>query len=925
MTRRIARLVALCGLVTLIASLSAMAARAANPTGSASSAFAATKHIERNNLIPDQLLTDGTDDVVDSRNVTVNVSTTAQLRNRQQIQVTWSGARPTSGLVVDPTTAQAAQQEYPVVVMMCRGVDDNNAPANQQVTPQTCWTQTPAERFAYSADGSSYPVYRMDRYATQEDRALTVNQPNPMPAGSNCAAVTAAHWVPFVAADGTVYPGGNLGCAGMAPEAANAANSLQPGSTTYGQTAADGTGLVNYVVQTDESNASLGCSDTVQCTLEVIPIEGISCDAAGVAQGNDLGMAPVDRPDATTEPGVESACTKTGAFQPGAFNTGGAIPDLAVTGQYWWSASNWQNRIAVPLTFAPSANVCSVVNNGSTAYMYGSELLLQATQQWAPKFCLNPKSYAIRHVQTAEMQAKLLLRNGSIPSAIQALPPDTPFRSPVVQAPIAITGFAVVFKVDDANGNAVANLRLNARLLAKLLTESYISCFANCLKFDASDAVSTGWAALANNPVDITRDPEFQALNPGIPQTIYNLEAAATMSITSADSDVITALTSYINADSEARAWLNGAPDPWGMVINPAYKGITLPVSTWPLLDTHLRDVSNSSNLCLSNSPVPWLPLVASPVLNPANIALNMQFDISNSQVNCAGNGTATQHLTAVGRELPRTRFLLGVVALADAARYELPVAQLQTHVDSSAPAKFTDATGRTFVGATTAGLKAAAKLMTPDDKIGSWVMPYASMLTSTAGETAYPGTLLISLDVPTKGLAKSDSADLASFLRYVAGPGQVPGLASGTLAAGYLPITSANGLSKMHAYTLAAAAAVTAAAGDVPHPSGKIDPVTVRHATGHSSNTPASAGSVPSTVDTSAVGSSTPSSSAPRTTNSAPAAPSSSVPTTPPTAPVALTTSPKSGAGGLVLPVVAIAGAIALLVGGWVGRVGRR
>ncbi len=37
---------------------------------------------------------------------------------------------------------------------------------------------------------------------------------------------------------------------------------------------------------------------------------------------------------------------------------------------------------------------------------------------------------------------------------------------------------------------------------------------------------------------------------------------------------MIRALTTYINDDPAARAWLNGKPDPWGMVVNPAYRHI---------------------------------------------------------------------------------------------------------------------------------------------------------------------------------------------------------------------------------------------------------------------------------------------------------------------------------------------------------------
>ena len=45
------------------------------------------------------------------------------------------------------------------------------------------------------------------------------------------------------------------------------------------------------------------------------------------------------------------------------------------------------------------------------------------------------------------------------------------------------------------------------------------------------------------------------------------------------------ALTSWIDADPEARTWLDGYPDPWGMKVNENYRGIDLPVDNWPLLD----------------------------------------------------------------------------------------------------------------------------------------------------------------------------------------------------------------------------------------------------------------------------------------------------------------------------------------------------
>ena len=63
--------------------------------------------------------------------------------------------------------------------------------------------------------------------------------------------------------------------------------------------------------------------------------------------------------------------------------------------------------------------------------------------------------------------------------------------------------------------------------------------------------------------------------------------AASVLLALSGESDVTWALTSYINSNPAARAWLNGQPDPWGMTVNCEYKGIKLPVSSWPLLSTY--------------------------------------------------------------------------------------------------------------------------------------------------------------------------------------------------------------------------------------------------------------------------------------------------------------------------------------------------
>ena len=766
-------------------------------------AFSRSEPLARTHLVA------GQDQVVDQRTFTAQVSTVSALRDRQEIDVSWSGAHPTGGLIGDQNSAAAAEQEYPVVVMECRGVDSASVPEASRVRPSSCWTHTPRERFQ-SDYNFNYPAFRMDRYAVQEDRRALVGQPAPFPAACAGSNIGVQHWVPFVAANGTVYGGGSDGCAGLPPEAANAEASLQPSNTTYGASDLNGRGLVKFVVSTDESNASLGCSAAVACSLVIIPIEGISCDAAGEATGPDLGMYPADRPPASILNLIFPRCSGTGHYQAGQPSPGFAgQEDLAVSGTLWWSASNWNHRISVPMSFAPPANVCSVLNTSAPTFVYGSEVMAQATGQWAPRFCLDPKLFRFQHVQASEPEAKNLLEAASIEAAFEAGPPQAPFTRPVVQAPAAVSGFAVAYDIDDATGHPYHDLKLTPRLLAKLLTESY----------PANSTVKAEYAALNANPLNLAADPEFRALNPGMPTFLIYSEPAATLFAMSSDSDVMSALTSYIDADPDARAWLDGKPDPWGMVVNPAYKAISLPVASWPLRDTFEPAglYRPEGNACLAISPVPFLPLVAAPVSAIATITLNMQFSVANSQIQCVNPGQQNQKLAALGRENPGQRFLLGITTLADAERYQLDSAALQTQVSSAAVKKFTSPAGRSFVAPTEASLRAAAGLLTADTAAGTWVLRYPSLRTDPAGASAYPGALLLSMAVPTSHLPPADAEHYAQLLRFIAGEGQAPGLGNGQLPPGYLPMTSANGLAAQVAYTRAAADAVAAQSGTVP------------------------------------------------------------------------------------------------------------
>jgi hypothetical protein len=360
------------------------------------------------------------------------------------------------------------------------------------------------------------------------------------------------------------------------------------------------------------------------------------------------------------------------------------------------------------------------------------------------------------------------------------------------------------------------------------------------------------------------------------------------------------ALTSYINADPEARAWLNGKPDPWGMVVNPNYRGISknLPLTSWPLLDTYVPKGEEVSDPCLKESPVPWLPLVAAPVESMSQITIDLQFDLSDSQVGC-NNSFQFPSFQAVGQEVPGETFILGITSLADAEQYGLPTAALETQGGSTSDATFTNAAGRSFAAPSAASLSAAVAMMQPDNKTGSWTVPYSKMRNAGAGKSAYPGTMLISTDVPTHGLTPALAKDYGKFLDFVATTGQRTGFGTGQLPPGYLPMTAANGAANMVAYTKAAAVDVAAQNSRVPSPSGPRP-----HVTPSRSSSPAPSSSSPSSSSQPSSGSSSSASG-----QSASSSPGASTVTTSPgpttTQHVAITADVRSAISGAILPLV--------------------
>ncbi|MEV4517402.1 hypothetical protein AB0K00_51665 [Dactylosporangium sp. NPDC049525] len=777
-------------------------------------------------MVREHIEADGTKTTGDPLTVTASVSQVTNLRNRQQIKVSWTGAHPTLATSSNPNSVQAPLQEYPVVVMQCRGADT----AEHPLDPTTCWTQGVGER-RYTDPVLAFPPWRLDRYESAANRQATVGLPPSLPEGCDLSDVTPpSRFVPFVGPapqNVTYYPLNrreNKTCGPvLAPDMVNVEDKdATPTNTTYAASNKDGAGSIKFVVTSDEYNQSLGCSMTVVCTLVVLPIIGLSCDLAAAA------LPAADRPTASDLRFAGPKCKATGRKGVGEFydNSDPDQVDVAVTAKFWWSASNWQNRITVPLSFGPPVNLCDLADSRTPVDLVGSELMVQATDQWATAFCTDPSRFKFRHVRLGEPQAKSALVANGVKAALVSVPPPDPYPIPTVSAPIAVTGFAISYVMDDEKGNEYKDLKLNARLLAKLLSESYPTK-SDLLAAYGKAPAADGYQTMAGNPLTVALDPEFKALNPTVGDAFASVLSSSTLLALSGNSDVMYALSAYLNADPEARAFLNGTPDPWKMVVNPKYKGIELPQTSWPLLDSFVSEHFTPYTGCSEPeftdglAQIPYMPLVASPVADLASIALRVQYALSNAHVNCTllrdeGGQPIGVNMGAIGRQEFRGRFMLGITSLADAEFLQLNTAALQSHSTASTTEKFDGREGRTFVEPTEDSMKAAMKFAKPDAATNTWLMQYDKLVSADA-VGAYPGTMVVYATVPTQNLEAADGTHLAQLLRFAVGDGQTPGLGNGQLPPGYLPLTAANGLGDFVAYTLRAADAVAAQAGAVP------------------------------------------------------------------------------------------------------------
>lgn len=800
---------------------------------------------------------------VSSHTVTVEADHTENLRGRERVLVSWSGARPSAGRASNPFGENGLQQEYPVVVMQCRGTDDPSLPEAQRLRPETCWTASVAQR-SQTLRSTSESTWVRDVHNTPADKQR-VSGLDPIPA-EECPSADIApfftHLTEFVAANGTVYPGCDADS--MPPEAA--VGSAFPAAEVAAFTDANGTGSVQFEVRSDVENESLGCNDETACSIVVIPIVGISCDEPS---------SPTTLSD--------RSCRREGRLPAGSSNFTNEGIDQAVGPALWWSESNWRNRFTIPITFGLPPDTCDLLDDRAPTGFFGSELLAQAALQWSPAYCLNEDRFNFQLNQIAEFIGFDLMLAGEAPAAVVSSEQVNSGSDPVAYAPTAVTGFAVGYVIDrPGNAGEFTDLRLNARLLAKLLTQSYLG----------SD-LGRGHPGMSGNPLSLVSDPEFTALNPGL--TTTDQEAAATILSLSNDSDVIKQLTEYIASDPAAMAFVDGKADPNGMVVNPAYRGLTLPTQQVPLLDEYVPETQNT---CRQANPGVYFTQLAAPVSALRKIAESLLDAWPNVQTRCEFDQSTQQFkIGRIDRQSFGSRLMLGVVSLGDVERYGLRAARLSVG-------------GDTYLGPTDRALANAVGLTEQTTRRGPFVLDQADV---KRARDAYPGTMIVYTAAKTRGLEQASADKVAQFIRISTTEGQRPGSGNGRLPQGYLPITRSGPTAKLFAAAQDAADAVEAQAParttEPPVTEPPVDPEPVPDPPGGPSTTPQ--GSVPDLTvpDLDVPGSSDPDDAPP-----ADVVPAVGVVPPGDTVPTAATQTETSAIAGRLFPILLLAGLLGLL-----------
>ncbi|MFM2077316.1 MAG: hypothetical protein RJA49_1206, partial [Actinomycetota bacterium] len=645
----------------------------------------------------------------------VTVNQTASLTN-QAVSITWTGGQPT---VSGPGRFGAQYLQ----IMQCWGDDDGTVPDNPGPPPEQCVSGAVAGVYG-GIPGGLYPSgFALSRVVSRSDWA------NFDPNVGVLEQSTTNVWMPFRAVTGEKVdiqtdPNFNPAIVGGNFWLNPFFNIITTNEIAAAATGNDGTGAELFEVQTGEESSGLGCGQSVQ------PVAG------GGTKVPKCWIVVVPR-GTPTEENVGTP------FADGADQFGVATSPL--------SPSAWQHRIAIPIDFTPVDSPCSLSDDSRR--LSGGEIALPAIASWQPALCTTPGLPPYSYAPVADAAARQQLTSGApgAPGMVVVSRPIDPTTlnpdNPVVYAPVSVSGLTIGFNIErnprvDAPpeeqalaGVRVADLNLTPRLLAKLLTQSY--------QGQINIQVAPGYAWATANPAHLGLDPDFLRFNPEFTMLqIADTRTFSGLQLPAGNSDAAQQLWEYVLADPEAKAWLGGAPDEWGMKVNPYYStkaatnpsGIAFgsPVPTaYPKSDPYCFQADNIGAGGSIKPPVlcgtDWMPYTRG-LADGARISR-----IAADGAKIVENTFAQATSDVWTRELPQflgRRSILSLTDTPSAAQYGLQTARLSRAGDNGAT--------RTFIAPDTAGLTAGVASMRAG-KVKSVLEPAPSV----RAPTAYPLTMM--------------------------------------------------------------------------------------------------------------------------------------------------------------------------------------
>lgn len=433
------------------------------------------------------------------------------------------------------------------------------------------------------------------------------------------------------------------------------------------------------------------------------------------------------------------------------------------------SASNWANRVQIPLSFSPLTVSCALGN--SERRVVGTEMVAAAFYSWQPSLCKDIATFGYSQIGDGEARRQItgsLFGSSGLAFIADPIDDELKGKNQLVYAPVANSAVVVAFNIEknfksdsplvSQNGSLVTELKLNARLVTKLLTQSY--------RNDVPGGNTQ--EHVKDNPRSIINDPEFIALNPDFEFFQRGIEPGGLVVALGA-SDSTALVWRWLQNDPTANAFLKGTADQWGMKLNKFYSTLELAtdfeIESFPKADlSTYRPNSNTPEpgfSTLDMRPYSHDMLDAASAARRGDPKSKTVWDPNKIPAAFASGGAQP-----IGQ-----RFMLAITDLPAAERYGLGVATL------------VNSTGQESKP-TISTMNAAVSAMPVDANTGILYNDGKSVK-----GTAYPWTSLTYAVVNVCTQTSKALSEYSSMLNYAVGAGQITGEAQGMLPYGYVPL----------------------------------------------------------------------------------------------------------------------------------------